>query len=106
MQPPCGDLQSTSWIFAFTSLLLSSKKLETSSSLVVLMSQTLESLFEEKPINLIMFEDADGFDESSPLVPLYSSLLREVEQLGSSLDDFMLLKEWSSTSLGHNPYLQ
>ena len=58
------------------------------------MSQYLESLFEEKPNKLLNIEYADGFEESSPLVPS-SSLIREVEQLGSSLDGLLILKECS-----------
>ena len=53
-----------------------------------------------------MLEYIDGFDESSPLVPSSSSLLREEEQIGSSMDGFILFKECSSEFLGHNPYLQ
>ena len=53
-----------------------------------------------------MLEDVDGFDESSPLVPPSFYLLREVEQLGSSIDDLFLSKEDSSAFLGQNPYLQ
>ena len=59
---------------------------------MVLRSQILESLLEEKPNNLIMLEHADGFDESSPLAPLSYSLLREVEQLGCFMDNLILLK--------------
>ena len=59
---------------------------------MVLISKLLESLFEEKPNDLIMLEDVDGFDESSPLVPLSYSLIREVETLGSSMHGSLLLK--------------
>ena len=90
MQPHCGDLHFTSWISASSSVLFSSKKLEAFSYLGVLMSQY--SLFEEKPNKLLNLEYADGFEESSPLVPSSSSFLGEVEQLGSSLDGLMILK--------------
>ena len=56
------------------------------------MSQPLEAMFQENPNKLINIEHTYVFDESSPLVP-YSSLLREVEQLGSSMDEFLLLKK-------------
>ena len=59
------------------------------------MSQPLESLFEEKPNICINIEHADGFDESSPLVPS-SSFIREVEKLGFYMDSFLFLKEFSS----------
>ena len=68
------------------------------------MSQPLEAMFQENPNKLINIEHTYGFDESSPLVPS-SSLLREVEQFGSSMDDIMLLKEFSSTFRGQNTYL-
>ena len=54
----------------------------------MLRSQLLEAMFEEKPNIFIMLEHVDGFDESSPLVPYSSSLLREVEQFGSSMYGF------------------
>ena len=50
------------------------------------MSQPLEAMFQENPNKLINIEHTYGFDESSPLVPSSSSLLKEVEQLGSSMD--------------------
>ena len=56
------------------------------------MSQPLEAMFQENPNKLINIEHTYGFDESSPLVPS-SSLLREVEQPGSSMDEFILLKK-------------
>ena len=51
------------------------KQLVVSPSLVVLRLQLLETLLEENPKNLIMLEDVDGFEESSSLAPLSSSLL-------------------------------
>ena len=56
------------------------------------MSQYSESMFEENPNKLLNIEYADGFEESSPLVPSSSSFLGEVEQLGSSLDGLLMLK--------------
>ena len=61
-------------------------------SLVVLMSQYLEALFEGKPNKLLNLEHADGLGESSPLFPSSSFFLREVEQLSFSLDKLVLLK--------------
>ena len=51
----------------------------------------MQNILEEKTKNVKMLEHADGFDDSSLLVPSSSSLLRKVEQLGSSMDDLMLL---------------
>ena len=53
---------------------------------MVLVSQLLEYFFEEKPNNLIMREHTANFDESSILVPSSSSLLKEVDNFGSSMD--------------------
>ena len=52
-------------------------------------------MFEEKPNKLLNLDNADGFEEYSPVVPSSSSFLREVEQLSSSLDGLVILKELS-----------
>ena len=95
MQPPCVDFYFTSWIYVSTLFLLLFKELKATSYLAVLMSQYLEYLFEEKPNKLLNLEHADGLEESSPLVLSSSSSLRELEQLGSSMDSLLLLKECS-----------
>ena len=53
----------------------------------------MQNILEEKTKNVRMLEHADGFDDSSLLVPSSSSLLREVEQIGSYMDDLLLVKE-------------
>ena len=60
---------------------------------MVVKSQILEVLFEEKTNNLIMLEHASGFDEYSILVPSSSYLLKKVEQFGSSMECLMLLEQ-------------
>ena len=53
-----------------------------------------------------MIKHADGFDESSILVPSSSSLLKGVEQFGYSMDGLILLEQYSSTLYVQNPYLR
>ena len=66
------------------------------------MSQPLEAMFQENPNKLINIEHTYGFDESSPLVPSSSSLLREVEPrlLGSGRKSEIFKRFWFGSVSG------